>query len=428
MEDFNASTETSSPAVAEPSSPSEFSDFLNSTQEATEETTSEETTSAETEQEQQTEEQTEPVEGDFDAEIGAPTVVDGPDGTKLYQYSQEQSTALQSNSRFAAELRAAIPDITVNDAVAHSQAFTDLSRMVNDMRRGSEQSVDRFAQMIVGQGKGGFVPSLAKSLVNHIRTNDSAAYEQIRGPVEQELGEEFFGLARKAANHPDKNVREGYRMLAQMFHYHMTGGETREVGTAEQADPLADRLKTIEARERAIQEADQEREQAQTTAWVGAAKVELANSLSNDIDEAMKPYADRFGKNPAMLKLVKTGIIAQVKEAIAGDKDWRTRFDMQYETAQEERSKESAQRVINFYSARVRGILKNQLPKMISSASNGAISENRERRQQLERASSSSHRVPGATGAPARQSIVQQPGKFKSPADYAAELDRMMTA
>ncbi|HYV62620.1 MAG TPA: hypothetical protein VE958_08090, partial [Bryobacteraceae bacterium] len=158
----------------------------------------------------------------WDSEIGEPQIVDGPSGEKLHQYTPEQSLALHSNSRFAQELRAAIPDITVQDAISHDQAYTDLSKIVHDMRRGAPDGVQRFANMILKESGGSrFAAGLTEQLVNHVRQNDPMAYDGLKGGFEKDIEKELYSLALKAKNDPRPAVRDGYRQLAEWFHYHI---------------------------------------------------------------------------------------------------------------------------------------------------------------------------------------------------------------
>lgn len=368
------------------------------------------------------------VSDEFDQDIGAPQIVDGPDGEKLYQYSAQQSQALQAQARFASELQTAIPDITVNDAIAHNVAYTDLSKIVHDIRRGTPEAATRFSQMILTEGgRGPFAGNLATALVNHLRTAQSPAYDQVKGIAEQELEKELYGLAAKAKMNPDKNIREGYTQLAKLLHYHLHNGEVREVEEYTAVDPLAERAKAVEARELALQQQEQQRVEAQQKAWVGAAKTTTARGLETAVKEALAAptLKDRYSKDPELLSMTTTHVLKQVREHLAQDREWNARFDIQWDNAHDLGTRESLIEVTNSWLARAKSILKNQLPKMISSASNDRIRQSQSRHQQLQRASSASHRVPGASGVPTKQSIVRSANGFKRPDDYAKELDQL---
>jgi len=412
--------------------------FLSSTDEAkaeaagTETTESTETADAEPlpgELETETEADVDP-EGEqpeFDGEF-KPEVVEGADGKPRHQYTELQSKSLQASARFASELQAAIPDITVDDAIAHNEAYTDLSRMAHDMRRGTPDAVARFTSTLLNEaGNGPFVANLATSLLDHLRTANAPAYEQVKSTVEGDIEKEIIGLAKQVANHPDKSIRDGYTQLAKLLYFHFHNGDALDLEKHGAVDPLAQREQQLKAREEAIAQQETQRVQQQQQAWVGAVKNDVAKTLHAEVEKAMEPYKARYAKTPELLTWAIQNVESQARKAVNADKEWAERFNIQWADAHSELSRESAKRVTDLYMARVRGILKTQLPKMLTSASNGAVEQNKARRQQLERASAPSHRVPGATGVPAKQSIAQPPGKFRTPDDYAKHLDRLTT-
>lgn len=364
---------------------------------------------------------------EFEGEF-KPEVVDGADGKPRHQYTELQSKSLQASARFAGELQAAIPDITVDDAIAHNEAYTDLSRMAHDMRRGTPDAVARFTTTLLDEaGNGPFVANLATSLLDHLRTANQPAYEQVKSTVEGDIEKEIIGLARQVANHPDKSIRDGYTQLAKLLYFHFHNGDALDLTQHGAVDPLAQREQQLKSREEAIAKQESDRVVGQQKAWVGAVKNEVGKTLRSEIEKAIEPYKSRYSKTPELLNWALQHVEKATRAAVNADKEWAERFNIQWADAHSELSRESAKRVTDLYMARVRGVLKTQLPKMLTSASNGAVEQNKARRQQLERASAPSHRVPGATGVPAKQSITQPPGKFKTPADYAAHLDRLTT-
>lgn len=366
---------------------------------------------------------------EWDGEIGEPTVVAGPNGEKLYQWNENQTRQLQQHARFATEIQTAIPDLTVDDAIVHNQAYTDLSMMFHDIRRGSPDAVQRYTDMLIREaGKSPFVGSLSASLVKHVRAADPVAYGEIKGGVEKELMDEFYRMAQQAQANPDKRIADSYKHLAQLFAYATNGGNYKtleEYGQTAAVDPLAAREAAIQAREQAIQQQEQRAEEARTNLWKNNVGGDSGTALETEIAKQIEPYAKRYEKDPNLLKMIQGHVTNQVRAALKADREFATRFQIEYDQALSERSKDSAQRIVDRYIARARSILKAQLPKMLSSASSGAIADNRDRRNQLQRASSASHRVPGATGAPPKQSITPSPGAFKTPDDYAAFLDRL---
>ena len=110
---------------------------------------------------------------------------------------------------------------------------------------------------------------------------------------------------------------------------------------------------------------------------------------------------------------------------MAQDKEWNARFDIQWENAHTSATKESLKEVTETYLARAKSILKSQLPKMLSSASTGVVEQSKARHEQLQKASSQSHRVPGATGKPTQQSIAPSAKRFAKPDDYSRFLDTL---
>lgn len=359
------------------------------------------------------------------AEGIAPTVIDGPNGTKLHQYAEEQSRALQGHAKFVTELQAAIPDITVDDAVAHNHSHTDLIKIAADMRRGTPEAAERFANMVLKEsGKSPFVGELASRLVQTVKSTHPEAYARIQDAVETELENELYALAQKVASHPDKNIKDGYAQLAQLLYYHRHNGETKPVGQHAAVDPLAEREAKIQQREKEAADRDRTATEQRQGAWKSAAVSQTGTQLRSEIEKMIdKPIRDRYKANPELLPMIMNHVQDQARKAIFADPEWKERFDIEYDDALREGTKDSLQRVVNRYLARGRSILKTQLPKMLSSASSDTVQQNGQRREQLRRASSASHRIPGANGKPAPQSITVPPGKFNRPEDYERYLD-----
>ena len=365
----------------------------------------------------------------WDSEIGAPKILAGPKGTKVHQYTEQQSLSLHQNSRFASELRSQIPDISIDSVTRDRGNSTDLIKITHAMRRGDPGSVKAFADMVISEsGANPFAAGLTANLVQHLRTSNPAGFEAIKAEVAKDIRDDLYKAAQGMANDPDVDKRELYRVLAEAFHFHTNKGEVLPIDQFGKVDPAAAREADLTRREQELASQAEQQAQQRADSWTRAAVSYRNEGLNTEIEAALKPYETRFADAPDLFKMIKTSINKEVREKIAADEDFKARFNIEYEEAASKQTAESAKAAVNSYIARAKTFLNRELPRMLSSASNGAVQQNKQRHQQLTKASSSSHRVPGATGAPAKQSIAKPIETFRSPQEWAAEIDRLATA
>lgn len=372
-----------------------------------------------------------PIVWEFDnGEIGEPTVVDGPNGEKLYQWAEKDARAIQGDLKFATELREAVgPDYTVNDAIAHNEAYSDLLKMGHDMRTGSPDAVTRIAQTILNEGGNAAISNLTGVLVNHLKAADPAAYQQLSQGVEADLVEEFYKVALQQRNNPDKNTREAYRIAAEMLDFHTKKGVYRPLdkyNEQQQTNPIDERLKRAESLEQ--QHAERQKQEAARVekTWISAVNTTSEQQLSSAIEELIpESLKKQFNANPILKPAILDRVAGQVRDRLKADTEWSGRFNIEYKRALASGNKQSAEQICAIYLARAKGIMKRELPKMLTSASSVAVAENKQKHAQLQKATGPSHRVPGQTGA-VKQSLMKPDSKMKSPEDYQAEVRRLL--
>lgn len=366
---------------------------------------------------------------EFGDEIGEPAIVDGPDGKKLYQWPEKAARAIQSQVKFASELQNAIPDLTVDDAIAHNEAYTDMYRLADDLRTGSADGLRRVGQMILNEtGNTPAFANLTAVMFDHVKKTNPEAFARMSAVVEADLESELYQAAQDAMNHPDPNIREGYRIMAEMFSYFRNNGSFKPLAEyAKKIDPVDQRLQRAEKLERDHQQRVQAQAASQQKLWVSAANNSSGKGLKDAVEEATKPYAERFSKNPELKPMMVNHVIGQVREKMKADKEWAARFETQYRQALRERSQSSVQRIVDVYLARAKSILKRELPRMLSSASHAVVENSRQRHESLQRATGSSHRAPGGSGGQVKQSIAQRSKTFDTPEAYREHISALLS-
>ena len=367
-----------------------------------------------------------------DDQIGAPTIIEGADGKKLYQWPEAAAREIQQRVKFANELQTAIPDLTVDDAVVLGEAYTDLMRFSHDMRTGTPDALRRVAQTLLNEAgsNSASVATLTSTLVGHLRNQNPQAYQKISGTVEADLESELYRSAQEAQQMPDtpenKNIKEGYRVLAEMFAFHRNGGKFTPLGEfAKNAatNPIDERIQRAEAIERQHQERVANESRQATETWETATN-NHTNAETRKTVEGMLP--ERFKKDATLKPMVVNHVLGQVRARLKADTEFAQRFEIQYDQARTERSRQSAQRIADSYLARAKGILKRELPKMITSASNDVVDQSRQRHKSLAAASGPQHQRPGATGN-TKQSIARKPQAFKTQQEYEKHISELLS-
>ncbi|HWR49920.1 MAG TPA: hypothetical protein VN428_02365 [Bryobacteraceae bacterium] len=239
---------------------------------------------------------------------------------KTYFFRAAKAKALLADRQFVNNIRAKIPNATVEQLEQHYVRTVALDEALEKMDSADPVLVAEAAGWFIGGANPQSIGAFADHVVRTVASEHPQAYRKIAGKIVGGYTKSLYDAAVKSGD-------KGLLALAQNLDFKQRGKFMDEADFANR-DPHADRAADLERREREYQaRIDGERRQFVEQQF-SAAKQAEETAVSEDIEKALAPVAEAFKDTPQWRHMTRD-IRDSIDEAIKANPTWKRQYDAQ---------------------------------------------------------------------------------------------------
>ena len=332
---------------------------------------------------QQQPEQQQPEPAQSELEEGVQPAGNG----KGFYVRKDRFNEFQADRKFATQVRDVVPDLESLQTLRQNASDFDL--MHQDFQYGGAEDMSEFAKHWAEVSPQRF-PSAAGAMIDQLRTVAPQAYQ---GFVNIAVGEIIDSLYQQAVQSDDPHLL----YAAQRLEFEQTSkrggkGTYRTPDQIKIQAPEDARLRSIESRERALQQrTNLEHDQY----WQNTKNRITANretALNAAIQEALKPGQGRFSEQN--LRAISRDVKAEVDQALKGDLEWSRNYDIQMRNLESQirtalkgnqaiDTTAQAKAYVDAYIAKARGVISRVAREQLGEATAKAVEQNQQQHAKL---------------------------------------------
>ena len=240
---------------------------------------------------------------------------------KTYFCRAAKAKALLADRQFVNDIRAKIPNATVEALTDNYSRVVALDELLDDLDSGDSGRVGKAAGYFMGEQQNPqSVALFADQVVRTAAQRHPQVYQQIAGKVISGYVQTLYDQALKSGD-------KGLLALAQNIDFKQRGKFMGEADFA-QRDPHSDRLADIERRERELTERQSRERASFVDQQMAAAKSAEESAITEDIEKALEPVAKAFRDTPYWRHMTRD-IRDAIGEAIKANPNWKRQYDLQ---------------------------------------------------------------------------------------------------
>jgi len=354
-------------------------------------------------------------EGEFDAEVGPPRLVEY-EGKKEWHYPEAKARLLNELAREARQFHEVVESPEAARQLVE-QAL-ELSAMQEYYQSNEPAKVDEFLSYW-GRRSPETLVTIARRLAERARLENVPAYEAMGTTIIGDLRDLFY---QEYAALPDKTGEDAERYLfgAQILDWFL-GGTFKAPDQIQPIDPVQQRLTEVEQRERGLRAEMSRRSEAAWGGWRDQTDAEVRKGVFAIVDQALEPIAALKGQ--FVYKAARNELAQAIREAVSQDRIFIQRFGIRYDQSRRTRSAEDRKALVDMYSARARRAIALVKAKVITEASQAAVQQSQDIHARQEVAQ---RRTDLSPGGPAKSPQVVNPKYAK--AKEEKDLEGMVKA
>jgi|SRR5689334_3918359 len=371
-----------------------------------------------------------------DDEIGEPEITTSRDGAKKWHFSETKGKLLVSEHQELRQIREQIPEFTPEAAVEHYQGFTDLRRMNADLISGDPNRIGTFVQHLVNVAVDSGNPQAFGQMVAHgTRVLAGSAPQVFNSTIAEPIittsfdalyPAAFDALRQAEASRDPKRISAAQ---AEIFRIQRTNweltGRYKQIDDARSVDPYAQQRAELQQEERRINAIRHQHFQEQSKQWEANANAKRESAVMEIADELLSKVKEGFKDRPALLEMIRTGVLSGVEKKVSENAEWKSLYDLDMESARRSGSERDLDKAVKRYAARAKSIITSEVKRLLPQATNTVVEQNRQRHQQLANSASQKNL---AGGSPVRRSIapdLTKVGTAVKGRDPSAEIDEI---